>query len=368
MSILSKAQNCRCNDDDVIRRRRVVVTSGTPSPLVAAPAAAAPMGKDYSSEVNDRAEQIKQQHREPSSPTLAEKIKQIKDRYNPLKTSKDALNKEAAPAVPQARASGLLQKAKKWQVPGLVPPKHPEMDLQKTGKKRSLAALLRAAKESARRGGLRKNDPLTSGASAGAAAGTMRTGGPELDPAGVASIGSAFGKSGLKKNTPAPPPPPPPPPTENEYTRAIQPTQITGTNAQSLVKAKVDAGLDPQAKRDAREARRGGELGVHTGSKHHGTSRMGRFLRAGMNSAARDEAKGKLQTLRRLNKDNRPHPPGSPEDSAHDVVEEGKPLKTAMGEHLNDGKISAMLRHLRNSQKEQGWERSPANQAKGKGN
>jgi hypothetical protein len=68
-----------------------------------------------------------------------------------------------------------------------------------------------------------------------------------------------------------------------------------------------------------------------------------------------------------LTKDNAPHPAGSPEDVAHDVIEEGKPLPKAMGELSAPEALKAMLGHLRGS-KEQGWERSAENQKAGAGN
>lgn len=66
-----------------------------------------------------------------------------------------------------------------------------------------------------------------------------------------------------------------------------------------------------------------------------------------------------------LAKDDRPHPPGSPEDSAHDVVEEGSPLKGELKQLGAPEKMSKMLAHLRTLKGGQGL-RSPANQAAGK--
>lgn len=55
----------------------------------------------------------------------------------------------------------------------------------------------------------------------------------------------------------------------------------------------------------------------------------------------------KTLTKKKIQKDNRPHPPNSPEDLAHDVVEEGKNLRSAIN-RLNSAKAkSALLSHLR---------------------
>ena len=65
-------------------------------------------------------------------------------------------------------------------------------------------------------------------------------------------------------------------------------------------------------------------------------------------------------------KDDKPHPAGSPQDKAHDVVEQGQKLPQAMaqakGGSAGQAKLLAHLRTLKDSSKL----RSPANQAVGK--
>jgi hypothetical protein len=65
-----------------------------------------------------------------------------------------------------------------------------------------------------------------------------------------------------------------------------------------------------------------------------------------------------------LTKDNKPHAPGSPEDSAHDVVEEGSSIKKELSSLGSADKMKQMLHHLRGL-KSQGQQRSPANQKEG---
>lgn len=65
-------------------------------------------------------------------------------------------------------------------------------------------------------------------------------------------------------------------------------------------------------------------------------------------------------------KDDKPHPPGSPEDKAHDIVEEHEPIKEAVQDLGSHPAIKKMFEHLRNRQTEgKSWERSPANEAAG---
>jgi hypothetical protein len=66
-----------------------------------------------------------------------------------------------------------------------------------------------------------------------------------------------------------------------------------------------------------------------------------------------------------LGKTDEPHAPGSPEDSAHDVAEEGSSLKGELQRLGTPEKMSQMLAHLRSLKGGQGL-RSPANQAAGK--
>lgn len=65
-------------------------------------------------------------------------------------------------------------------------------------------------------------------------------------------------------------------------------------------------------------------------------------------------------------KDDKPHPPGSPEDKAHDIVEEHESVKDAVQDLGSHPAIKKMFEHLRNRQSEgKSWERSPANEAAG---
>lgn len=64
-------------------------------------------------------------------------------------------------------------------------------------------------------------------------------------------------------------------------------------------------------------------------------------------------------------KDNMPHPPKSPEDSAHDVAEEKSPLKEELKTQKTSAKRQELLRHLR-SLKDSGKLRSKQNQEHGK--
>lgn len=71
--------------------------------------------------------------------------------------------------------------------------------------------------------------------------------------------------------------------------------------------------------------------------------------------------KGSCQPVK---KDDAPHEPGSPEDAAHDVVEEGSSLKDEI-EQLSPEERDDMLRHLR-TLKDKRKHRSPENQEVGK--
>ena len=65
-------------------------------------------------------------------------------------------------------------------------------------------------------------------------------------------------------------------------------------------------------------------------------------------------------------KDDQPHAEGSPEDSAHDVVEEGSSFKGELEQLSPEGKKN-MLAHLRAMKKDpKNWKRSEENRAKGK--
>jgi hypothetical protein len=68
----------------------------------------------------------------------------------------------------------------------------------------------------------------------------------------------------------------------------------------------------------------------------------------------------------KMKKDDAPHEPESPEDSAHDVVEEDDSLMEELMDLDAEGK-KAMLAHLREYKKDpEGWKRSKENKKKGK--
>src|SRR6478609_2927042 len=70
-----------------------------------------------------------------------------------------------------------------------------------------------------------------------------------------------------------------------------------------------------------------------------------------------------VQTLEKaMQKDDKPHAPNTPEDKAHDVVEEGQRLPAAIAQ--NKGSTSRLLAHLR-SLSDPSKQRSPQNQAAG---
>ena len=73
---------------------------------------------------------------------------------------------------------------------------------------------------------------------------------------------------------------------------------------------------------------------------------------------------GLFAHARNLQKDDKPHPAGSPEAAAHDVVERGEPLRTEMNS-LSPEKQSSMLQHLRAAKNNPNWQRSPENKAAG---
>lgn len=67
-----------------------------------------------------------------------------------------------------------------------------------------------------------------------------------------------------------------------------------------------------------------------------------------------------------LKKDNKPHPEGSPEDRAHDVVEEGKNLNSELKAAGSSGAKKRLLEHLRAAGgSKDGWMRDKANQKAG---
>jgi hypothetical protein len=72
----------------------------------------------------------------------------------------------------------------------------------------------------------------------------------------------------------------------------------------------------------------------------------------------------KVKLSANMKKDDEAHQPGSPQDSAHDVVEENSDLANEMKD-LSPDERSAMLEHIR-SLKDKRKLRSPANQEKGK--
>jgi hypothetical protein len=76
---------------------------------------------------------------------------------------------------------------------------------------------------------------------------------------------------------------------------------------------------------------------------------------------------GRIGKAEDLSKDNKPHAKDSPEDKAHDVVEENEKMKQAVNA-LKSSNIQRMFRHLR-QYKQQGraWVRSKMNQKLGKG-
>lgn len=77
-------------------------------------------------------------------------------------------------------------------------------------------------------------------------------------------------------------------------------------------------------------------------------------------AASKDPTRKDAKTLMRSDA---PHAPESPEDKAHDVIEEGQPLQSAMGE-VGKSNIGQMLAHLRTLQNKMQL-RSKANEAVG---
>lgn len=67
----------------------------------------------------------------------------------------------------------------------------------------------------------------------------------------------------------------------------------------------------------------------------------------------------------KIKKDDWPHAPGSPEDSAHDVVEENSDLKEEIKKLKSSKEKEKMLEHLRTLKDKSKW-RSQKNQLKGK--
>lgn len=65
-----------------------------------------------------------------------------------------------------------------------------------------------------------------------------------------------------------------------------------------------------------------------------------------------------------LMKDDAPHAPNSPEDKAHDIVEENQSLKSALSALSSKDKMKSMFAHLRDLKEKQNL-RSPENQAAG---
>lgn len=64
-------------------------------------------------------------------------------------------------------------------------------------------------------------------------------------------------------------------------------------------------------------------------------------------------------------KDDQPHPPGSPDDKAHDVIEEHEPLQQALQVLPLAAMKEQFFAHLRSAQNNPDFQRSPANEAAG---
>lgn len=64
-------------------------------------------------------------------------------------------------------------------------------------------------------------------------------------------------------------------------------------------------------------------------------------------------------------KDDMTHSPNSPEDKAHDIVEEGQSVQDAAQDLGSLPEIQKMFNHLRNRKKDENWERSPENRQAG---
>lgn len=94
------------------------------------------------------------------------------------------------------------------------------------------------------------------------------------------------------------------------------------------------------------------------------SEKTGMADKAGNRDIGKDMAKEKkMEKSAELAKDNMPHAPNSPQDKAHDVVEEHQPVKQALAP-LTPEQKSKMLTHLR-TLKDKGALRSPANEAAG---
>lgn len=74
----------------------------------------------------------------------------------------------------------------------------------------------------------------------------------------------------------------------------------------------------------------------------------------------------KMGKVEGMAKDDMPHTPGSPEDKAHDIVEEKQPVKDAVSMMSSAPMVRKMFEHLRSKKENGSWERSPANREMGK--
>lgn len=83
-----------------------------------------------------------------------------------------------------------------------------------------------------------------------------------------------------------------------------------------------------------------------------------------MTDAHAQKIQNYLKSQTTVKKDDKPHAPNSPEDKAHDIVEEGLSIKQASKDLGKESQIKKMFNHLRS--KKAGWTRSPANREKGK--
>lgn len=89
---------------------------------------------------------------------------------------------------------------------------------------------------------------------------------------------------------------------------------------------------------------------------------------ASLQGKTKKEEMGKVDPVAdlKVKKDDKPHPAGSPEDKAHDVVEEGQHLQSALGQAQGGSAGRAkLLNHLR-TLKDRAKLRSPENRAVGK--
>lgn len=120
------------------------------------------------------------------------------------------------------------------------------------------------------------------------------------------------------------------------------------------------------------------EIGQNKNAKKYTTSgsTMSQAHEASQQKKYDKEAKANVKTYSkeeiaamneaRMKKDDAGHDPGSPEDSAHDVMEDHGDLQRELHGLDEDGK-SVMLQHIRAYKKDpEGWKRSAKNKAKGK--